>query len=442
MRFNAAALAIASLALVAPVAPVAPVSTRFFCVLWYHQQFISPVRQCKCPSSSSPSFFEQEFNHQPSDISNAGGFVPVEILKAQIDVLNADYAGSGFQFYIQQTVRTLNSDYCFTNVAPFTTVETVMKLRYERKGGLITTSGESLPTKLATGLALGQSYLYHTFQCGCTGTGDGVDDTPPEESAASGCPIGRDTYPGGGVDPIHKLWRSSNEKSFPQRNQHRGPKSQPIVAPAWPSFFIDALTISPCQRSAAMTLPVQFIAFGLSNSKVAILYKLDVPDVRRRLHELVERQRCSKETQAHYTAEFEDQWPYFGPETLDHFKFFDIPVLGGEHNQISLIDVESSSHKRGGRAPVGLLQGHMRPISIYELSQLDKLTSFYHKVVALRNHRPNFDHPPKAAFRAALHSRRRAVQVTLVHLVISMDDAKCNWPSYMSYIQKEVRSLC
>jgi len=46
--------------------------------------------------------------------------------------------------------------------------------------------------------------LLHTFQGGCSG-GDLVDDTPPQADPSSGCPIGRDTCSGGGVDPIHNF---------------------------------------------------------------------------------------------------------------------------------------------------------------------------------------------------------------------------------------------
>ncbi|KAF8071238.1 MEP1 [Scenedesmus sp. PABB004] len=44
--------------------------------------------------------------------------------------------------------------------------------------------------------------LLHVFENGCSAAGDSVDDTPPQASAAYGCPLQRDTCPGGGRDPV------------------------------------------------------------------------------------------------------------------------------------------------------------------------------------------------------------------------------------------------
>jgi hypothetical protein len=58
--------------------------------------------------------------------------------------------------------------------------------------------------------------LFHTFEGGCTGKGDRVDDTPYERTPTSGCPAGKDTCAKPGLDPIHNYMDYSFDSCYTQ----------------------------------------------------------------------------------------------------------------------------------------------------------------------------------------------------------------------------------
>lgn len=179
--------------------------------------------------------------------TRAGGNIPDSMIHAQIDVLNESFAGAtggaptAFGFTLQSINRVTNPSWYPINYGSST--ERSMK-RSLRTGGAETlnlylgdlSSGllgwatfpqrsinkldgvvvlnESLPGGTATNYNLGDTgthevghwlNLYHTFQGGCSGSGDGVSDTPAEASPAYQCPTGRDTCSSAGVDPIHNF---------------------------------------------------------------------------------------------------------------------------------------------------------------------------------------------------------------------------------------------
>ena len=179
----------------------------------------------------------------------SNGDITSTMINNQISVLNSAFGQWGWQFNLVTTTRTTNSSWftgCYSS-----SIETQMKNALRQgtaddlniyscapSGGIlgyatfpssyagnpnrdgVVLLHSSLPGGTAAPYNEGDTGthevghwmgLYHTFQGGCGGSGDGVSDTPAEKSPAYGCPTGRNTCNTAGLDPIENFMDYSDD---------------------------------------------------------------------------------------------------------------------------------------------------------------------------------------------------------------------------------------
>jgi hypothetical protein len=193
--------------------------------------------ESKLPKIYIPTYFH--ILHNGSSIDQ--GYVPDSMIDEQLRVLNDAFRPHRIKFIKQRVNRVKNHEW-FVGLMYDTDVEKAVKTKLRRGGsnalniytselgevllGYATLPSDytedpkmdgvvllhrSLPGGSASPYNFGATAthevghwlgLYHTFDGEC-GDGDFVDDTPAEASAASGCPVGRDSCPAPGLDPIH-----------------------------------------------------------------------------------------------------------------------------------------------------------------------------------------------------------------------------------------------
>ncbi len=98
--------------------------------------------------------------------------------------------------------------------------------------------------------------LFHTFQGGCVAPGDYIDDTPFEASPAFGCPVGRNTCPQDGDDPIHNYMDYTYDTCYSEFTPEQIAWMQNIVPAYRPSLLHRELIAADAAASDAAARPV------------------------------------------------------------------------------------------------------------------------------------------------------------------------------------------
>ncbi|KAF6827803.1 Extracellular metalloprotease [Colletotrichum musicola] len=201
--------------------------------------------------------------------TTAGGYIAQATLDEQLAVLNAAYAPHDISFVSAGADWTTNSvwaadrsipamkaalrkgTYADLNVyfipgtqylgyATFPTTVTPGSTTFNNDGVVVLSS--SVPGGSLADYNLGHTAthevghwlgLFHTFQGGCNGDGDFVDDTPAEATWSYGCQVGRDTCPNQpGLDSVTNYMNYSDDDCF----DHFTPGQETRVYSQWDAF--------------------------------------------------------------------------------------------------------------------------------------------------------------------------------------------------------------
>ena len=131
--------------------------------------------------------------------------------------------------------------------------------------------------------------LLHTFENGCDAPGDMVDDTPFEASPAFGCPVGRNTCPDVGLDPIHNYMDYGDDPCITEFTAGQGALINDVLPIYRPSLFATTLFTSERKAEIAgdaadpadMTRGIEFRGAGPNPFNAATAVRFTLPRAER-----------------------------------------------------------------------------------------------------------------------------------------------------------------